>query len=502
MFTGKLLKSSALILCCIFFSCTSRNIFESFKKKYSAGQLNYDYSILQSVLEKKHPSLYWYTNYDSIQYYFRYYKDCIKDSMNEQEFTWKILHPLLNKIRCGHTEINNSKSYEKRAKKLSEKEFPLFIKVWNDTAVVIQSLYQNDSIFKRGTIIKAINGVSAREMIQKMKQYFSQDGNAEGATYLKISFNFPYYYKNIFGLIDQNTIEYFDDSGFEKKAMLSDVSPDKFAASKSDIKASKTNNKKSRARLQQYRSFEIDSSNIFAVMRLNTFSKGRLRKYFRQSFKKLKDNQIPSLILDIRLNGGGKVSNSTLLTKYLSRHPFKLADTAYSITKSLHPFNQYFKSSILTNIALKFIAQKKKDDNYHLTTFEKKWYQPKKRLHYDGKVYLLTSGMTFSASCLLANTLKGQQGITLLGEETGGGWYGNSGILIPTITLPITKTRISVPLFRIVQHEHPSMKGSGILPDVLINTSYEAIKKGFDKKLTVVKMMIADTTNFRKIHHQ
>ena len=77
-----------------------------------------------------------------------------------------------------------------------------------------------------------------------------------------------------------------------------------------------------------------------------------------------------------------------------------------------------------------------------------------------------------------------------MGEETGGGWHGNSGIMIPDITLPITKMRVRLPLFRLVQSNHVPKDGRGVQPDLYISTSYEAIIKNYDKKMKVVMEMI------------
>jgi len=60
-----------------------------------------------------------------------------------------------------------------------------------------------------------------------------------------------------------------------------------------------------------------------------------------------------------------------------------------------------------------------------------KVYAIKKKNHYSGKAFVLISGPTFSASCLFLNAIKGQNNIKLIGEETGGGSYGNNGIIIP-----------------------------------------------------------------------
>ena len=96
----------------------------------------------------------------------------------------------------------------------------------------------------------------------------------------------------------------------------------------------------------------------------------------------------------------------------------------------------------------------------------------------------------FTIRMLQYQQKKGQKNITLLGEETGGGWYGNNGIMIPDIILPNTKVRVRLPLFRLVQYNHTAIKGTGVIPDILVPTSYDALLKGYDKKMEETKKLI------------
>lgn len=181
---------------------------------------------------------------------------------------------------------------------------------------------------------------------------------------------------------------------------------------------------------------------------------------------------------------------STLLTKYISRQPFKVSDSTYAVARGLGKYGQYIKGGFLNNIEMFFISRKRKDGYYHVGLLEKKLYKPKSNNHYYGSVYIMTSGPTFSASSLFCNAVKGQDGITLIGEETGGGWHGNSGIMIPDITLPYTKTKVRLPLFKLVQYKHVPKNGSGVIPDIYVGTNYEALVKGYDYKMKVVRDLI------------
>ena len=65
-------------------------------------------------------------------------------------------------------------------------------------------------------------------------------------------------------------------------------------------------------------------------------------------------------------------------------------------------------------------------------------------------MYILTGGNSFSATTLFVSAVIKQDNVTVVGEETGGGAYGNSAWLIPDVTLPETGVRFRLPLFRLV----------------------------------------------------
>ncbi|MEQ1553554.1 MAG: S41 family peptidase [Ferruginibacter sp.] len=482
-----------LIYLLFFYSCAVSKKNYNPTKKYAPEALQKDFVLLQKILEAKHPALYWYTPKEKMDAYFDKFYNVIKDSMTEQEFAWLVVAPTIDKIHCGHTTMRMSNAYSKWAKGKLIPSFPLYMKVWNDTLAVYANLNQKkDSVFKRGTLVTAINGIPNKLLIKYMFEFLAEDGFSNNINYYRLSANFPYYHKNIFGYSKNYEVDYIDSLGKEQKIIIPLFVPLK-DSQKKDI-AIKTKNKKIKRsdRILKYRSFTIDSTKAFAIMQLNTFSDGHLRKFFRKSFKKLKTENIKNVIIDIRTNGGGRVGMSTLLTKYISNKTFKIADTLSTHARGLGKYTKYIKGGFFNNVQMFFMAKKTADGKYHIRRLEKHYFRPKKN-NYKGNVFVLTSGPTFSASSIFCNAIKGQQNCTLVGEETGGGWYGNSGIMIPDITLPNTSVRVRLPLYLLVQANHGQTKGTGVLPDVLVPTSYDAILKGYDKKMQVVKNLIINT---------
>ena len=489
------IKSLSIVFICLILlsGCFTNRNASILTKRYPKEELLKDYEIAEKILTSKHPSLYWYTSEDSMQLYFEKYKAAITDSLTEQEFVWKVLSPLINKIHCGHTSVSQSVAYTKQLNRLKKQSFPLLLKIWNDTMVVTGSLSKTNSTIPKGAVIRSINNIDAHTIVQQMLDKLPTDGYADVVNYIRISFNFPYYFNNTFGVSNNYNIDFNDSTGNTHHIIVPAFDPlkDTIKTKKGLSLVSTTSALSKRKRkLLGYRSLEIDSSGYFATMRINTFSKGKLRSFYRKSFRLLRKKNIQHLIVDIRLNGGGRVYASTLLTKYFSDSKFKIADSIYANTNTLRPFIKYFKIGLFNEMQLRLISKRKNDNRFHQIRYETTTFSPKKRNHFNGNVYVLTSGPTFSASCLFANIVRHQNNITLLGEETGGGWYGNSGIMIPSFELPHTKVNIRMPLFRVVLSNHVSQKGTGILPEVFVGPTYDAVIKGYDRKWNAAKSLI------------
>lgn len=483
----------SLFLC--LYSCAATKNNYNPNKKYAPQQLKQDYSLLRNILEAKHPSLYWYTPKDSMDMYFDKYYSSIIDSMTEQQFGWQVIAPLTNKIHCGHTSFGRSKAYNKWSVNKKFPSFPLFLKSWNDTLAVVSNLNRKDSVLKRGMLITSINGMKNAELRDYMFEHLVEDGYADNVNYIRLSSNFPYYHRNILGISKNYTVTYIDSSGIEKSTSLPviDISKDSTRKRKDrepTKKKKKPTKETKQKKLLDLRSLAVDTTNNTAIITLNTFSSGGLRKFYRQTFRYIKNTGIDHVVLDIRSNGGGKIRLSTLLTKYVTRTNFKVADTSFAVSKSLHPYSKYIKESFINNLGMFFLTRKYKDGLFHFGRWERKIYQPKTANHYGGKLYVLIGGSTFSAASLFSNAVKGQADVLLVGEETGGGWHGNNGILIPDITLPNTKVRVRLPLFRLVQHNHVPKDGRGVVPDIYIPTNYNAFLKNIDHKMQVVMEMI------------
>ncbi|MFT4093059.1 MAG: S41 family peptidase [Niabella sp.] len=475
-------------------SCvTTKSAFDP-GKRYRLQQVQQDYDLFRKILEERHPGLYWYTPRPVMDNAFETGRRQLKDSLTETDFR-KILSGVLAYIKCGHTTVKASKGYSKYTDTVQNKRaFPFSIKTWGDTSVLVSTIYRNAPV-SRGDRIIAINGRSIRDLLDTMYLYISADGGNLVAKNQLLSTGsyFGTLYSTLFGWPQQFSIAYTDSTGNSYQSVFRPVPVKKDTMANAAKGVLRQKEKVSRsAQLKKERSLEIVTSENYALMQLNSFSqKLKLKKFFRQSFRKLKTTGTQNLIIDLRINGGGRVSNSTALLKYLADKKYKTGDSLYAIS-SKSKYSRYIKNDFWNKLFIRSVT-KNIDGKRHYRYYEQHFFSPGKQHHYTGRVYLLTGGLTYSASVLVLNALQHQQNITIVGEPSGGAAYGDNAWLIPDVTLPNTKVRFRLPLFRFVANKDLLQNGTGVIPDIYAGPTDEAIRRGQDYKLSKAVECIRDS---------
>ena len=478
-----------LVFCCLFFGVSimaQKKLADA--PKIAPALLIKDLQTLHKVLEQNHPSVYWYTPKDSMDYYFATAMASVKDSMSAWQFK-NIVASYLANIKCGHTSVHFSPKLTKWYTAFRFPQFPLQLKVWKDSAVVIGNLYAKDSIFKRGTIVTGINQLPISTLVDSMYSIMSTDGNSINFKSQVLTNNFSGWYKARFGDADSvYQISYIDSAGNSKTSTIAAYVPPK-PKKDSLSQSSKVISKPKKVAPKKW-TLLVDSTANTAFMRVTSFSGSGLRKFIRQSFKTIKTSGVKNLVVDLRENGGGNIKNSTRLSQYISDHAFKIADSVVANNRGISkvPRSSFFNVMYYA-FAKTLISKKGADGKFHFKRFEKHYYAPITKNHFDGNVYILQGGYTFSASTLFMSPLIKQKNVTIVGEETGGGYYGNSAMMIPNIKLPNSQLLFRLPLYRLVM-DKTRPKGGGVIPNVIVDPSSYAIKQGFDIKLETVKKMI------------
>jgi len=470
-------------------------------KQYAPDQLRKDFLLFRHALEESHPGLYWFTPKMEMDRDFDEAYSSLTDSLTEREFR-TLLTKVVADIRCGHTSVSYSRRYSRYLDTAKARLFPLSFKIWEDTLAVTGNFNPDDSLLTRGTVVRSINETPAKILIDSFLQYTTGDGYSRAGRYQSLSSfgNFGLLYKNVIGLPDSFRISYLDYSGNTRNTVVPVFIYGNDSTDRSDSIAQEKYTPRERRNLYAFstRNLQVDTLLGSAFMTLNTFTRGNnLRKFFRNSFKSIDRLQLKHLVVDVRSNGGGDAGLSTMLTQYIADHRFRIADSLYANKRSTR-YRRHVRFQPIYWLMTTIVTRKRNDGKFHFGYFERHYFRPRKKFHFDGNVYILTGGNSFSATTLFAQELKGQSNVKIVGEETGGGGYGNSAWMIPELKLKYTKLRIGIPKFRMVMRKELVAEGRGVMPDLYAAPNIEDIRRGRDVKIEAVKQLIIEKNKISK----
>jgi hypothetical protein len=472
----------------------SESVHFSPSRKYAPDAVVRDIDAAESILKQYHPSMYWYTDSLSLRNSFQEGRQRVKDSMTEPAIR-NLLNEIISAVRCGHTSVQHSKLYSRYISWKAPSGFPFICKITDDTTLILTSGFsRTDSLLKRGMKIVSVNERSASQIIDSLFPLIPVDGYSKNFSYQIISNNFSRFYNSRFPKDSVYKIIYRDSVG----NLLSVNRP--FYNRYADTSLSGISLKKIKKivppntilKKESVRSFWVDSSRRYAILKLNTFSSGLKYSYIRKQFKLLHNQKIPNLIIDVRNNGGGIINRSLYLARMIHTQPFIYVDsieTSFKKINRLPSSSGKLKKRIWLNMAMFFLNKKNKQGNYSFRLFAGKQYRPH-RYHFNGRIIFLTGGSSFSATSMLLSSVKGLPNILLVGEETGGGAYGNNGVFIPDLILPNTKLRMRLPLYRIINDHTLMNNGRGVMPDVEVKATEESIRLNKDVKMIKAEAMI------------
>jgi Peptidase family S41 len=461
---------------------------------YNTESLQADFILFRQILEKAHPSLYRYTPKDSIDKYFNNGYRMINHPMSEIEF-WQILQYITSNIKSGHTYVSHSQKFSNIYAYTGHSILPFYIYIRNNRLFIKDYISQRDTEYKIGTQILAIDSKNATQIINKLRELISGDGNSNSYKDYKLEMSdFIWLYNIIYGDQPEFLITFKSRNGSVKKKIKALKALMKDPTLKEANAPQKINLLQPNDVFEKFEygntpvisyPFDIDST---VILTIGSFFYKDYKAIDRKIFHSINNSNIKNVIIDLRNNGGGDSNICMDWLKYFVKDHYYFTRFNEQVVDPDQFIAYLTKLNMPVHLEIASIihepSQIYNSNNSYLSNEN----------YFKGNLFILIDGGTFSAASLFAVALKYQKNCTIIGQETGGGEMGCDGIKITNIKLPQTGLMLRLPLLWACSISPMQNYGKGLLPDITVSPSpkqiYEQRYLGKDPFIAAVKQKL------------
>jgi len=488
-----------------------------------------DVNYVQKKLVKLHPSLYWYISKEELNSKFDSLRSNLNEPLTPNEFFFKI-SPVVASVKQGHMGMRPlSKKLEKKEAKALRKAGmgPLsqFKTIWEDKKLLVLENKSKDSSIVKGSEIVSINDLKPQDIYSKYVNTYASDGY--NTTFIPRQFNrrFSSFLVNEIGVQDSlsyvfknadstytRTIKRFKEEP-KKADSLSQTQKDSIKLARKSPEAKE----KLKKEWEQKRMYGYDYENkefnktlkfigvdsTVAYLKIKNFTTGKTKKVYEEVFQKIKEKKSETLIIDLRDNPGGRLNEIQKLYSYLVTEEFQFIDEP-EVTSRTSLFSNYFNNLPIISypvtvplypvFATVMLSKTTKRDGKFYYKIKSSKPMEANPLHFDGKVYVLINGGSFSASCIISSNLQATGRAVFVGEETGGAFNGTVAGRMPLLELPKSKLPLRLGLMDIRPIHKTEQKGRGIMPNVEIIPTAEQRVNGEDPELEYVLKTVSEAS--------
>lgn len=452
---------------------------------FSSTQLKSDFEIFRQTLKNEHGGIYKYTSKQEMNHLFDSIQNVISDSMDIISF-YNLLSLCVARIKCEHTKVKLPHNLKETI--YNGTGFPIFV-FKNQYGSFIEHNYSKNNKIIEGSRLLKINNRSIEEINKIIFQHLSSDGEITTRKDRGLSgIRFPYYYKLFISDTCIFKVNYVTPDGANQ---IQTVYADTLNKINEECLLAYNNRM---AKDIRYKTQKLSDSLDVAYLKINRF---RLNKNHTRTidsiFKHISDNNIKNLIIDLRDNPGG--NGSHYLYSFLTSKEFILIDSAFIRTRKFKYAQKYSSSSgfiMLINKLSWLLTKKISNEKYlvkknfitkKLGADEIGIQQPSSKNNYAGKVYLIINGATISEASIFSSAMYNNKSTIIIGEESGGSYYGPTSSIVPKIELPQTKIQFTTPLVKISLPVSGIKYGKGTLPHYYIQ---ENIKNRINNTDTIL----------------
>lgn len=404
-------KSIFIVLAAILSSCAaSKKITPSLSalplQKLNRNATEQDFDLLVKALKEAHTGLYWYSSPEKFDSIVAVQRSKISDSLNIFEF-YNITAPIVAFTKEDHCDISLPATATKYL--MSQGKFlPLEVVSLNEKIYVLNDPDEKTRIC--GQELLEINGIHVKDIYNHIFGTFAADG-----------------------FVKSSKFRYLDNHGLAREYAKTIGQPEYFELVTLNTDKSKEHHRVNACAFSAFKpifedlrkkgiireatvpaKFEFETTT--AILTINTFSNSSYEEanmdfeiFIKNAFDSIMVKNPKALIIDIRENGGGSEGNEDYLFSYLTNklyNKYRYVE-ASGFTYSFLEYTDYSKPEDREDLESDlreehFLA----DDGRILRKPDINPVAPLKPNPYNGMVYVLTSGWTYSGGAEFASLMR------------------------------------------------------------------------------------------------
>jgi hypothetical protein len=462
-----------LYACVCFFSTLSAQQI-NLERTYPADSAKQIIHSIMNELSLKHPGMYRYHTRSNYKRHIDSTANTVTDSISTLSL-YRKLKPLISRIGCLHTGI----TLPKNALTDRPNHLPLQLVFRNGKAWITDDYFHKHKELV-GKEVLSINNKPIHDILGILLPAIPSDGYNQTMKYLALDFEFAKWYAAIVETPSQFIVTIATDDG-PRDVTLEGA----FRNSLPDFEKSFEGDGTPRLSFRQEKDYSILTVKSFSNSAIKR-GKQKYRSFIHSTFETLRKNQTQNLIIDLRYNTGGTDGNAVLLARHLFDKSFRYWDrieVTPAIAKEIKGIAKLFYKKPTPGDSLYRWRKVRfsRETDYYTTQIAAK-------NNFKGKVFVLVNGFCMSSCSDIAAVLHSNKRAILIGEETGGGYQGNTSGLMPTVTV-FGGLRLTVPLLKYTNAVDPNINvGRGTIPDHTVVSSVDDV---INKKDPMMEYVIA-----------
>ena len=434
-----------------------------------------DFDLLWKSIREAHGGLNRHVAASDLDRRVASYRARLDKPMENMAFA-ALLQESVSQLRDGHMRMEPDSATQ--AAFATAKLIPLRFVLEEGRLVVAYNDAPPDSTIRPGMSIVSINGRPVDDIVRQLLTIVPGDGFIETGKRYSVARNFaPLYWLYLDRAVSYAIVA--RDGGRQVSATLPGIAEMTRRQATNPVNATLGTNI---ARLDGPPgnvALEFLNGGSVARLRVRAFDGAAFTPTLDSALKTVRDRGTTSLVLDLRGNGGGVDDYGAALVSQFTDKPFRYFDRIH-ITTIAPSFATWPQRTTDANRAG---SEPDPAGGFYITSARHRGvgeWSPAST-PFLGKLVVLIDGGTFSTAADVAAQLRSMGRATFIGEETGGGYEGNTSGLNALVVLPNSKLRL-----RIMMYDYwnavkaPASRGRGTMPDRAVQRRIADVLKGSD----------------------